>query len=283
MSVTGHERKDGILDGKELIEALHSGKRIYGTLIMSTSPKWVEVMRDLDIDVVFIDTEHIPMDWDKLGWMCHTFRGLGMAPIVRIPQPDPFEACRVLDMGGVGVVAAYMETAEQVNQLRSALKLRPFKGKKLEDILAGKVKLEGEVADFVANKNDGQVLLVNIESVAAVEALDEILAVPGVDGLMVGPSDLSCSLGVPRQFDHPLFAEAMQTIIDKARAKNVGVGCHNLPRVDQEIRWGKAGLNMILRRADMTLFRRALDEDLGEIREALGDKPVEKKGREVTL
>ncbi|MHC4575572.1 MAG: HpcH/HpaI aldolase family protein [Planctomycetota bacterium] len=271
------------MNGKELIEALHSGKRIYGTLIISTSPKWVEVMRDLDIDCVFIDTEHIPMDWDKLGWMCHTFRGLGMAPIVRIPRPDPFEACRVLDMGAVGVVAAYMETAEQVNQLRSALKLRPFKGKRLEDILAGKHRLEGAVADFVAKKNEGQVLLVNIESVFAVEALDEILAVPGVDGLMVGPSDLTSSLGIPGQFDHPLFAEAMQTIIDKARAKNVGVGCHNLPRVDQEIRWGKAGLNMILRRADMTLFRRALDEDLAKIREALGDKPVQEEGSEVTL
>ena len=96
-----------------------------------------------------------------------------MAPIVRIPRPDPFDACRVLDMGGVGVVAAYMETAEQVNQLRSALKLRPFKGKRLEDILAGKHKLKGAVADFVAKKNEGHVLLVNIESVPAVEALDE--------------------------------------------------------------------------------------------------------------
>jgi 4-hydroxy-2-oxoheptanedioate aldolase len=271
------------MNGKELIKALHSGKRIYGTLIISTSPKWVEVMRDLDIDVVFIDTEHIPLDWDKLGWMCHTFRALGMAPIVRIPRPDPFEACRVLDMGGVGIVAAYMETAEQVNQLRSAVKLRPLKGKRLADVLSGKGKLEGDLADHIAEKNEGQVLLVNIESVPAIEALDEILSVPGVDGLMVGPSDLSCSLGIPGQFDHPLFAEAMQTIIDKARAKHVGVGCHNLPRVDQEIKWGKAGLNMILRRADMTLFRRALDEDLGKIREALGDKPVEEKGREVTL
>ncbi|MHC4624898.1 MAG: HpcH/HpaI aldolase family protein [Planctomycetota bacterium] len=271
------------MDGKELAEALHSGKRIYGTLIISTSPKWVEVMRDLDIDCVFIDTEHIPLDWQKLGWMCHTFRGLGMAPIVRIPRPDPFEACRVLDMGAVGVVAAYMETAEQVNQLRSALKLRPLKGKRLEEVLSGKRKLEGDLAKHVAKKNEGQVLLVNIESVPAIEALDEILAVPGVDGLMVGPSDLSCSLGVPLQFDHPLFAEAMQTIIDKARARNVGVGCHNLPRVDQEVKWGKAGLNMILRRADMTLFRRALDEDLSKIREALGDKPVQEEGREVTL
>jgi len=260
------------MDGKELIQALHSGKRIYGTLIISTSPKWIEVMRDLDIDCVFIDTEHIPLDWQKLGWMCHTYRGLGMAPIVRIPRPDPFEACRVLDMGAVGVVAAYMETAEQVNQLRSAVKLRPLKGKKLEQILTGKSKLEGEFADYIKKFNEGHVLLVNIESVPAVEALDEILAVPDLDGVMIGPHDLSCSLGIPEQYDHPLFAEAMQQIISKARAKNIGVGIHNLPRVDQEVKWGKAGLNMILRLADMTLFRRALDEDLTKIREALGEK-----------
>jgi 4-hydroxy-2-oxoheptanedioate aldolase len=273
------------MDGKELIEALHSGKRIYGTLIISTSPKWIDVVKDLDIDCVFIDTEHIPLEWQKLGWMCQTFRALGLAPIVRIPRADQFEACRVLDVGAVGVMAAYMETVEQVNQLRSAVKLRPLKGKKLEGVLSGKLKLEGALAEHVAQRREGLALLVNIESVPALEALDDILAVPEVDGLIVGPSDLSCSLGVPQQFDHPLFAEAMQTIIKKARAKNVGVGCHNLPRVDQEIKWGKAGLNLILRRADMTLFQRALNEDLDKIREGLGEKAKvsEAKGGEVEL
>jgi 4-hydroxy-2-oxoheptanedioate aldolase len=271
------------MDGKELAEALRSGKRIYGTLIISTSPKWIDVVRDLDIDCVFIDTEHIPLEWQKLGWMCQTFRALGLATIVRIPSPDPFEACRVLDVGAAGVVAAYMETAEQVNQLRSAVKLRPLKGKKLQDVLSGKLKLEGALAEHIRQRSEGNVLLVNIESTPAVEALDEILAVPGVDGLMIGPSDLSCSLGIPQQFDHPLFAEAMQTIIEKARAKNVGVGCHNLPRVDQEIKWGKAGMNMILRRADMTLFQRALTEDLNKIREGLGETASEAEGGEVEL
>jgi 4-hydroxy-2-oxoheptanedioate aldolase len=260
------------MDGKELAEALHSGKRIYGTLIISTSPKWVEVMRALDIDCVFIDTEHIPLDWQKLGWMCHTFTGLGMAPIVRIPRPDPFEACRVLDMGAVGVVAAYMETPEQVNQMRSAVKLRPIKGKKMEQILTGKTKLQGEFADYVKKFNEGHVLLANIESVPAVEALDEILAVPDLDGVMIGPHDLSCSLGIPEQYDHPLFDKTVQQIISMARARSIGVGIHNLPRVDQEVKWGKAGINMILRLADMTLFRRALQEDLNAIREALGEK-----------
>jgi 2-keto-3-deoxy-L-rhamnonate aldolase RhmA len=271
------------MDGKELAEALHSGKRIYGTLIISTSPKWVEVVRGLDIDCVFIDTEHIPLDWHQLGWMCHTYTGLRMAPIVRIPRPDPFEACRALDMGAVGVVAAYIETAEQVNQLRSAVKLRPIKGKRMEQIIKGKSKLEGEFADYVKKFNEGHVLLANIESVPAVEALDDILAVPDLDGVMIGPHDLSCSLGVPEQYDHPLFDEALQKIITKARARNIGVGIHNLPRVDQEIKWGKAGINMILRLADMTLFRNALQQDLNTIREALGDKVREEGLGEVVI
>jgi len=64
----------------------------------------------------------------------------------------------------------------------------------------------------------------------------------------------------------------MQQIISKARAKNIGVGIHNLPLLRQEIKWGKAGLNMILRLADMTLFRNRLQEDLKRIREGLGEK-----------
>ena len=271
------------MNGKELIKALHSGRQLYGTLITSPAPKWVEVLEGIDMDCVFIDTEHIPMNWYELGWMCRAFKAIGLAPIVRIPKADSFEACRVFDAGATGIVAAYIETVEQANQLRSAAKLRPLKGKRLEQILSGEAKLEGELADYVEKLNENRVLFVNIESVPAVEALDDILAVPGLDGVLIGPSDLSCSLGVPQQFDHPLFAEAMQTIISKARAKNIGVGCHNLPRVDQEIKWGKAGLNMILRRGDLTLFQDLLQSDLNKIRKALGEKSKSEDSGEIEL
>ena len=57
-------------------------------------------MAGLDIDCVMIDTEHIPLGWHDLGWMCRAYRSLGIVPTVRIPRDDPFDACRVLDMGG---------------------------------------------------------------------------------------------------------------------------------------------------------------------------------------
>jgi 2-keto-3-deoxy-L-rhamnonate aldolase RhmA len=259
------------MNGKKLAVALHHGQRVYGTLVTSTSPKAAEALQCAALDCVFIDTEHFPMSWSDLGWMCRTYSLMGLAPLVRIPRADPFEACRVLDMGASGVVAAYTESAEEVRALRGAAKLRPLKGRKLQEILSGKAKLKGEFADYVRRRNENNVLIVNIESVAAVEALDQILSVPGVDALLIGPHDLSCSLGVPEHYDHPLFEKTVAEIITKGRAKKVGVGVHNLPTLDQEIKWARAGLNLILHRADIILFRQALHHNLAALRKKLGD------------
>jgi 4-hydroxy-2-oxoheptanedioate aldolase len=267
----------------ELKEALHQGRPIYGTLVTSTSPKSIEALAGLDLDCVMIDTEHIPLGWHDLGWMCRAYRSLGIVPIVRIPRADPYDACRVLDMGAGGVVAAYVETADEVVLLRGATKLRPLKGKKLDDILSGHTTLEGELADYVQSRNENNILLVNIESVAAVAALDQILAVPDLDGILIGPHDLSCSLGHPEQYDHPLFEKTILEIITKARAKNVGVGIHNLPKLEQEIKWSRAGMNLILHRSDVGLFRRGLHDNLAAIRKGVGEDKVTPASKDIII
>jgi len=257
---------------QSMIESLHAGRQVYGTVIASTSPKSIEGLVGLDLDCVMLDTEHIPMLWDDLGWLCRTYRSMGIVPLVRIPRADPFEACRALDMGAGGIVAAYIETAAEVQQLRGATKLRPLKGRKLEDILQGHTVLEGELAEYVHARNANNLLIVNIESVAAINALDEILAVPGLDAVLIGPHDLSCSVGHPEQYDHPAFEAAVAEIVTKARVRNVGAGIHNLPRVEQEIRWSREGMNLIMHRTDFTLFRRGLNDNLNAIRKALGQE-----------
>lgn len=266
------------MDGSEFIDALRGGRQLFGTLILSPLPKWLEVVKGLDIDCVFLDTEHTPMDWNMLGWMCRAYRSIGIAAIVRIPSPDPFDACRVIDVGASAVVSAYIETAEQVTALRSATKMRPIKGKKLDDLLSGKASLSSEMEEYVKDFNSGCGLIVNIESVPAIEALDEILAVPGLDGVLIGPHDLSCSLEVPEQYDHPDFIAAVETIAKKARAANVGAGIHNLPRIDQDLRCMEAGMNLILRRSDIMLFKEGMEKDLEALR-----GPTSKQAKRATL
>ena len=115
-------------------------------------------------------------------------------------------------------------------------------------------------------------LLLNIESAPALARLDEILAVPDIDAVQVGPHDLSCSLGAPEQYAHPLFEDAILTIIAKARSRRIGVGVHYWWGIEDELRWVKAGANLIVHSGDIALFADALRANLKRFREECGDR-----------
>lgn len=152
------------MNGKELKAALHAGQRVYGTMIVSTSPHWPQAVKSTGADFVFIDTEHIAIDRTTLAWMCQTYRALGLAPIVRIPSPDPYAATVALDNGANGVLAPYIETVEQVQRLRGAVKLRPLKGQVLEEVLSGERELDEEMQAYVNNRCAENLLFINIEA-----------------------------------------------------------------------------------------------------------------------
>lgn len=259
----------------ELITALHTGRTVFGTLIVSPSPKWPPAVRECGLDFVFIDTEHVALDRVELSWMCQTYAALGLPPLVRIPSPDPYAATMVLDGGAAGVIAPYVESAEQVRQLCGAVKLRPLKGQHLQQLLAG-ARPEPELADYMAKSAAKRLLIVNIESTPAIAALDDILAVTGLDAVLIGPHDLSCSLGIPEQWDHPKFLSACETIFRKARAAGIGAGIHFWGSVEQHAHFLKLGASMLIHSADITLFRKHLSLEVEAVKKAAGVKQVAK-------
>jgi 2-keto-3-deoxy-L-rhamnonate aldolase RhmA len=258
------------MDGKQLIKALHAGDRVYGTAIYSPSPIWPRIVKNLDLDMVFIDTEHTPHDRNTVSWLCASYSALNLAPVVRIPEPDPYLAQMVLDGGAHGIIAPYVETVEQVKALAGAVKFGPLKGDKLQAFLDGEADLEPELHDYLAKRNAHKALFINIESVPALERLDDILSVPYVDAVLVGPHDLSCSLGLPEQFDHPEFDKAIRKIITTSRKHNVGVGIHH-NFSHHEIEWIKAGANLIMHSSDISAFNRALTAEFKTIRDGIDD------------
>jgi 2-keto-3-deoxy-L-rhamnonate aldolase RhmA len=204
--------------------------------------------------------------------MCRLCRAAGVPPVVRIPSPDPFEACKVLDAGASGIIAPYIETAEQVRALSGVTRFRPVKGRRLVEALKDPQSLEPELREYLQRRNAESLLIVNIESTPAMENLDEILAVPGLDAVLIGPHDLSCSLGIAEQYRHERFEAAVREIIRRARAAGVGAGIHFWAGIDQEIAWAQAGANLIMHSSDLTLFSQGLKRDLAEMRQALGDE-----------
>ncbi len=212
-----------------------------------------------------------PLNEWKLQLLCQLYAAQGIAPIVRIPSPDPYRTCQVIDAGAEGVLVPYIEETQQVKDMVGALKYRPLKGQRLQEALENPSSLEPELKNYLANYNQGNVCLLNIESVPAFEKLDELLSVSGVDAVFIGPHDLSVSLGIPEMYDHPKFEKVVQFIIHKCREKNVAVGIHFSESPDRQIKWMKEGINFIIHSSDIAIFSQQLSRDIKFIKKAKGD------------
>lgn len=248
---------------------------MYGTCITSTAPMWPVTLQRAGLDFVFLDTEHIPLDRAELARLCQIFRAYGITPIVRIPKPDPFLACQVIDGGAVGVIAPYLESVDQVVDLVGATKYRPLKGERLNRFLSGKEQMPDDLRQYLEAHNAGNICIANIESVPALERLDALLSVPGLDAVFIGPHDLSVSLGIPEQYDHPEFLAAVRQIIQTTRQKGLSVGIHFSQSPERQIYWMKEGVNIVVHSFDVALFGQRLRHDIGSIKKAAGDQETE--------
>lgn len=260
------------MKGRDLRKALHQGDYVFGIAMITPSTFWPGILEQLGMDLVFIDTEHTPMDRQTVSGLSKLYAQHDICPIVRIPSPDPYQATMMLDGGASGIIVPYVESAAQVRTMVGAVKYKPLKGDRLQAFLAETQVLEPELEKYLENHNRDTVLVVNIESTPALAQLDEILAVKGLDAVLVGPHDLSCSLGIPEQYHHPKFEAAIQTIIEKAKAHKVGVGIHVWDQVgyDKELEWAKLGANLIMHSNELNIFTKAMEKDMTLLREALG-------------
>lgn len=257
------------MNGRDIIQALHAGRRVFSSAMVSTSPLWPSLVKQSGVDFVFVDTEHTPIDRQTLSWICQTYQALGLPPVVRIPSNDPFEACQALDAGAGGIIGPYLETADQVRGLVGAVKLRPMKGERLQQALRERHSLEPELRDYLDQRNGDKILIANIESVPAIQNLHEICSVPGLDAVLIGPHDLSCSLGIPEQYDHPRFGQAVREIFQIAREHGVGAGIHFWLDLQREVEWAKAGGNLIMHSSDLATFSRTLKSEIEQLRKML--------------
>jgi 4-hydroxy-2-oxoheptanedioate aldolase len=255
----------------ELKQKLQQGHRIYGTCITVNVPRWPKIVAGTGIDFVFIDTEHIAVDRAELSKMCNSYQALGVTPIVRIPKPDPYRASQVLDDGAIGVIAPYLEHVEEIRDLVGATKYRPLKGEKLEDIMAKKKSPEAALKSYLENYNHGNLCIANIESIPAVEQLDSLLSIDGLDGVFIGPHDLSINMGIPEQYDHPEFKKTVKLIIEKARKYTLDVGIHFSLEAERQLYWMKEGVNIVIHSSDMALFSQKLNADLEILKSGVGD------------
>jgi 2-keto-3-deoxy-L-rhamnonate aldolase RhmA len=266
-----------------LKDKLKNGQRVYGTCLTSIAPSWPISLQKAKLDFAFIDTEHISINRADVARLCQVLKAYGIASIVRIPSPDPYLASQAIDAGATGVVAPYLEKVAEIRELVGAVKYKPIKGAFLQRLIRGEETLNEEMQQYVDNFNAGNMCIANIESVAAMDILDELLSVPGLDGVFIGPHDLSVSLGVPEQYDHPVFEEAVKKIIHTTRNKGLSIGIHFSLEPERQIQWVKEGANIIVHSFDIALFTQRLLHDMKIIRQGVGDHVDEAPAENLTI
>jgi 2-keto-3-deoxy-L-rhamnonate aldolase RhmA len=209
-----------------LKKLLKEHKATLGTWITIAHPDVVEILSTLPFDWFIFDMEHAPLDVFTLEFMVMGVRGSDITPIVRVPWNDMVVIKRVLDIGFKGVMVPLVSSREEA-ELAVKYCLYPPRG--VRGVAPRRSTMYGAInfLDYYQRfEREELVIIIQIETEKALRNVEEIANVDGVDVLYVGPLDLSVNLGIPAQFDHPKFIEALEKILDVCKKYDKTPGIH---------------------------------------------------------
>jgi 4-hydroxy-2-oxoheptanedioate aldolase len=190
-----------------------------GTFLGIGSSVTAEIAALSGFDWLLIDTEHGIGEHELLVPQLQAIAHTGVEPIVRIAFNDLVRIKRVLDLGARGIMVPWVKNAEEAREAVSALRYPPA-GIRGAARITRATGYGNQFGDYFESANSELVTVIQIECREAIEAVEEIAAIDGVDVLFIGPLDLSISLGIPQQFDHPDFHEAVDRVL--AASRNAG-------------------------------------------------------------
>ncbi len=250
-------------------KVLAEGKIPVGHMVWEFSTRGIaRILATADLDFCVVDLEHTGAGHQEIADQMAWFAATDIAPFVRVPSADYHWIARTMDVGALGVMVPNVETLEQATRARDAMKYLPL-GKRGVG-LGGALTSYQQVnpADFFKRSNENTTLICQIESTRGLANLDAIASLEGVDCLWVGHFDLSNSMGIPAQFQHPDFLAALKKVVDTAKkhGKTAGIQPASMEQAQQ---WLEIGFNVISWNSDYAVYKRALHNEVGALREAI--------------
>lgn len=206
----------------QLKEKIQNGQMTLGTFIHLGHPIGVEALEGTGLDYIILDGEHSPMDTETLTDLVRAGEIAGLTPLVRIAEISHREIQRILDAGAQGLVVPGLTSVEQVRALVGFAKFTPVGNRSYCPTRVSRWGTQdwakGSLEAYMAHCNDHVLVLPQCETIELLEVIDEVANLEGVDGVFIGPYDLSISMGIPGQFSHPEFQSAIRRITDTVHA-----------------------------------------------------------------
>lgn len=245
-----------------LKKALYAGQVQHGIWLTSGSSVLAEIAGNAGFDWCLIDGEHGPNTVSEMLPQLQALAISGTSPVVRIANAEAWMVKQVLDLGCQTVLVPMVDDAETAQRMAQAMRYPPDGNRGMGAVLARATGF-GSVPDYPHTANAEMCLLVQAESAAAVANIDAIAAVDGVDGVFVGPADLSADMGYPGQPDHPEVEQAIDHLIERtvAAGKVAGIITFDQSRFAE---YAKKGVTFLGVGGDMAILNAALRDLAGQ-------------------
>lgn len=239
-------------------ERLYSGACVYGTMLgVLDSPDLVLLLKECGMDWFFFDAEHGCPEPQRLTAMFTYARLCDLTGLLRIPELNRVEVLRALDMGAAGLIVPNVESAAQAAELVRLSKYAPQgdRGVSLSRPHSGYRSVDGPT--FMREANRHILLVPQIESPQGVAQVDEITAVEGIDGVLIGPGDLSQTLGIFGQTEDPRFLDCCRQVVESCQTHGKFAGI--VDKSPQRLRlWRSRGFRFLQLGSDVSLLGNAI-------------------------
>ncbi len=231
-----------------------AGDAVLGAMVFEFfTPGIAEILRRAGCAFVIYDMEHAGLGYESLKAQAAYCRGTGIVPIARVPRGDYHFLARALDVGCEGVMIPMVESVEQASAIAEATRYPPMGRRGAAFGFAHDHYAAGDPAEKIAAANARTLVIAQIETERGLAKVEDIAAVPGIDVLWVGHFDLTNFLGIPGQFEHPLFLDALRRVVAAGRRHGKGLGF-----LAADSGWAQAyrshGFNMLAAGTDMGLL-----------------------------
>ena len=256
----------------DLKAALKAKRPVFGFMVSATSSmRWERVFAGSTLDFVVIDSEHGSRDRQLIADTVAQMQSLDITAIVRTPNTEEVYVAMALDAGADGVLVPYCETVDEVRHCAVKLRTHPLKGEYYERVVETGEYPSDKSKKYLAERHKDHIFIMGIESEPAANRVGELIDCADIDGVFIGPNDMTTSLGIPDESGNSIYLDTLSKIIAEADKRGIPTMIHQ-QTIETSAKAIELGARFIMHSSDAGILLRGTQEEFAELRKITSKK-----------
>ena len=256
----------------DLKVALKAKRPVFGFMVSATSSmRWGRVFAGSTLDFVVIDSEHGSRDRQLIADTVAQMQTLDITAIVRTPNTEEVYVAMALDAGADGVLVPYCETVDEVRHCAVKLRTHPLKGEYYERVVETGEYPSDKSKKYLAERHKDHIFIMGIESEPAANRVGELIDCAEIDGVFIGPNDMTTSLGIPDESSNSIYLDTLSKIIAEADKRGIPTMIHQ-QTIETSAKAIELGARFIMHSSDAGILLRGTQDEFAQLRKITSKK-----------